>query len=180
MQIPKRKGVAFTSNYERIVNACYMQVDISPIDNTSKTIKVYGVWDTGATSSAIHTKHVQALNLPTTTMCRVNTASGTVNATKHLINMKLPNGNVLTVQVTATDLVDTDMLIGMDIISQGDFAISNYNGKTIVNFRMPSFADINFVDMANSTSPINKPNKVQRNNPCPCGSTRKYKNCCGR
>jgi|GEM_PF-6449700 len=35
-------------------------------------------------------------------------------------------------------------LLGADIVAMGDFAISNYNGKTIVNFRFPSSADINF------------------------------------
>ncbi len=31
-----------------------------------------------------------------------------------------------------------DVLIGMDIISNGDFAVSNYDGKTYFSFRLPS------------------------------------------
>lgn len=31
-----------------------------------------------------------------------------------------------------------DVLIGMDIISNGDFAISNYEGRTQFSFRLPS------------------------------------------
>jgi hypothetical protein len=31
-----------------------------------------------------------------------------------------------------------DVLIGMDIISLGDFAISNFDGKTQFSFRIPS------------------------------------------
>ena len=29
------------------------------------------------------------------------------------------------------------------------------------------------------TQPIEKENKVGRNDPCPCGSGKKYKKCCG-
>ena len=37
------------------------------------------------------------------------------------------------------------MPIGMDIISQGDFAVSNFNGTTVFTFRPPSKATIDFV-----------------------------------
>ena len=30
------------------------------------------------------------------------------------------------------------------------------------------------------TSPVRSTPKVQRNEPCPCGSNLKYKNCCGK
>ena len=37
-----------------------------------------------------------------------------------------------------------DILIGMDIISKGDFAISNYDGKTQFSFRLPSQQDVDY------------------------------------
>jgi len=37
-----------------------------------------------------------------------------------------------------------DMLIGMDVINHGDFAISNFDGKTTFSFRIPSLAKIDF------------------------------------
>ena len=37
-----------------------------------------------------------------------------------------------------------DVLIGMDIINLGDFAVSNHNGKTTFSFRMPSVDEIIF------------------------------------
>ena len=37
------------------------------------------------------------------------------------------------------------MLIGMDIISKGDFAVSNFDGNTVFTFRYPSNSEINFV-----------------------------------
>lgn len=45
-----------------------------------------------------------------------------------------------------------DLLIGMDIITHGDFAITNAGGKTFASFRMPP-ADqhINYVEIDQKT-----------------------------
>ena len=71
----------------------------------------------------------------------------------------------------------------MDIINQGDFAVSNKDGKTAFSFRLPSIECIDFVKQLQSTSTSsisqNIP-KVGRNEPCPCGSGKKYKYCHGR
>ena len=36
------------------------------------------------------------------------------------------------------------MLIGMDVINAGDFAITNKDGKTVFSFRIPSMERIDF------------------------------------
>ena len=46
--------------------------------------------------------------------------------------------------------VEFDVLIGMDIITQGDFAVTNRCGRTKFSFRFPSQADIDFVSEDNS------------------------------
>ena len=38
------------------------------------------------------------------------------------------------------------VLIGMDIITSGDFSVSNYNGKTVFTFRTPSQERIDYVN----------------------------------
>jgi hypothetical protein len=48
---------------------------------------------------------------------------------------------------------DFDMIIGMDIITMGDFAICNTDGKTSFSFAMPSFPDrINLADKAEAAN----------------------------
>jgi uncharacterized protein YchJ len=69
-----------------------------------------------------------------------------------------------------------DALIGMDIIASGDFAITNFNGKTTISYRTPSIQEIDFVKQINEINSRTMP-KVGRNDPCPCGSGKKYKNC---
>ena len=42
-----------------------------------------------------------------------------------------------------------DVLIGMDLIGQGDFAITNFEGNTTLSFGMPSCIEIDFVKEIN-------------------------------
>jgi hypothetical protein len=39
-----------------------------------------------------------------------------------------------------------DVLIGMDVITTGDLAITNHNGKTTFSFRVPACEEIDFVE----------------------------------
>jgi hypothetical protein len=46
------------------------------------------------------------------------------------------------------EIPGTDVLIGMDIISMGDFAITNARGKTIFSFVIPSLnKKISFIEL---------------------------------
>ena len=97
----------------------------------------------------------------------------------------MPN-NLIVQNVRVTECQDTTgkfgLIIGMDIITLGDFAVTNANGNTTVSFRIPSVEAIDFVKEFNEKKFV-KPfiaNKVPgRNDPCTCGSGKKYKNCHG-
>jgi uncharacterized protein YecA (UPF0149 family) len=67
----------------------------------------------------------------------------------------------------------------MDVIARGDFALSNFNGKTTFSYRIPSVARTDYVKLLESMRPAHHP-KINRNDPCPCGSGKKYKNCHGK
>jgi hypothetical protein len=100
--------------------------------------------------------------------------------------MYLPNHVVVPeIRVTEAPLTgDTDVLVGMDVIGIGDFAVTNKDGKTVFSFRLPSVECLDFVEQSKKQR-TSKPQVgpylgVGRNAPCPCGSGRKYKNCCLR
>lgn len=60
----------------------------------------------------------------------------------------LPNGvETAAVRVTQGVLKSCDVLIGMDIINKGDFAVTNRGGVTMLSFQMPSLNHIDFVEM---------------------------------
>lgn len=53
-------------------------------------------------------------------------------------------------------LEKTEMLIGMDIISHGDFAFTNQDGKSCFSFRIPSKTKIDYVEEGNIIDNSNK------------------------
>lgn len=78
----------------------------------------------------------------------VTTAIGNEFRDIYIVDITLPD-NIVIPGVEACHINpdrDHDALIGMDIISMGDFAVSNYNGKTAFTFRMPSQGVIDFTD----------------------------------
>lgn len=138
------------------------------------------LWDTGATGSVISKSVVSSLNLIPTGKQRVFHADGECVVNTYLVNLYLPNSVAFPcIAVTEGKLTGIDILIGMDVITQGDFSITNHNGNTFFSFRIPSIKDVDFVEEINHTPAI-KQNKIGRNSPCHCGSGKKYKNCCGR
>jgi len=153
----------------------------SPDPNTLP--KFVAAWDTGATNTVITQKVAQMCGLLPTGMTEVRTAKGKFFTNVYFAAIWLPNKvYVPQLRVTEGILTDIDALIGMDIISQGDFAVSNKNGKTILTFRMPSIESIDFVKQQPPSLTVQSSvsNKVSRNSPCPCGSGKKYKKCCGK
>jgi hypothetical protein len=172
---------AHTSHYNGLTNRLSIEVEITSTISPNDKLKVKAIWDTGATISTINNKLLQKINLPQVANTFSHTANGTAPASIHYIDITMPN-NVMFLQrkVMAMDLVDTEMLIGMDIIAHCDFAVTNSNKKTTVSFRTPSITEIDFVQQARDITPYIKGKKTGGNEMCPCGSGKKYKNCCGK
>ena len=105
-------------------------------------------WDTGSTISSISQAVVDACGLSPVCYGDMRHAQGvTPNVPRFLVNITPPNNvNIIEVKVMLTDVEENtrDVLIGMDIINQGDFAITNQNDKTMLSFRMPSRESIDF------------------------------------
>ena len=152
-------------------------------------VKEYvAVWDTGAEVSSISHRVVKELGLLPVGRAKNYTAAGVVDVNTYVINIQLPmHLGVALLQVTGNDLGDVDMLIGMDVISKGDFAVTSFGGITTFSFRIPSKETIDYVAQDNDdkakaqlVADAVKHKKVGRNDPCPCGSGKKFKNCHGK
>lgn len=135
-----------------------------------------GLWDTGATNTVITQQVVDACGLSPIGFTNICHANGADVVEVYLVAIMLPNGTGFpSVRVTKGQLTGTDMLIGMDIIGAGDFAVTHANGKTVFTYRQPSTARIDFLA---ATAPGTK--KQERNALCACNSGRKAKHCCGK
>lgn len=180
------KPSAFTATHNRITNVLKTDVRVSIAFDPSRqtthpTLENFvAIWDTGATNSVISTNVVNKCGLKPIGMTQVHTVAGLATHNVYLVNVMLPhNVGVPQVRVTEGKLsAGCDVLIGMDIITRGDFVLTNKDRKTIFSFRMPSLEQIDY------TKQISQPPKslpvVGRNDPCPCGSGKKYKKCCRR
>ena len=178
---------AFTQRYEGITNVLKTECTVYPaFDPRSSQFpegcKVNCLWDTGATNSVISARLVQALNLKPIGKVTISHAQGKTDVSTYLINIMLTNNvGVPFLQVSEGVLSGFDMLIGMDIISQGDFSLSCAGGKTVFSFQTPSTHEVDYVSGRMVQAPIVKTEKEPgRNDPCPCGSGKKYKHCHGK
>ena len=68
--------------------------------------------------------------------------NGIINVNTHLIDLRFENGyKIANLRVFSGEdysEFDYDVLIGMDVITQGDFLVSTVNDKTTFSFRMPA------------------------------------------
>ena len=64
----------------------------------------------------------------------------------YYVDFTLPNDEIVKyILVSCADLGDeVDALIGMDIISLGDFSITNANNQTTFSFRMPPESEVDY------------------------------------
>ncbi len=143
----------YTQKYREIVPAliasCAISATWDPLEEKPEPIAVryQCLWDTGATISVVTKRVATDLGLATEALIPIQAAGGLLDdVPQHYVDVQLPGGMRIPGRAVAQlPLADHDVIIGMDIISQGDFAVSNFNGKTTFTFRMPSVEEFDFV-----------------------------------
>lgn len=147
---------AFTIRYHAKLNKLMTPVSVVSGENS---VDGEAIWDTGATSSCVSEDVVEKLGLIPIGMREIHTPSGSKSVNTYLVNVILPNRLTVTgVTVLETDIgkQGISMLIGMDIISLGDLAVSNYNQKTAFSFRFPSKETTDYVPQSNIDNLLGK------------------------
>ena len=139
-------------------------------------ITALALWDTGATGTFLTPTLAKSMSLTPVGVAAMDHGGGTAqNCPRYLVHLTLPNK----VQVTGHLITELpahqafDVIIGMDIITHGDFSLTNVSGQTWLTFRMPSCETIDYVVDANRLMYRH----AGRNDPCPCGSGEKFKKC---
>ena len=176
---------ALSKRYGSIVKCVESEVVLENT-YTGQKLPVMAIWDTGAEVSCITKEAAEKLGLNKIKDALIAGVKGGDELTKvYSVRITLNNESISLIRnvYEADDfshLPNRGLLIGMDIISLGDFAISNYDGKTVMTFRVPSMQKIDFVDGIKNGKQIITGKLPSRNAPCPCGSGKKYKHCCGK
>jgi hypothetical protein len=159
---------AFTVSYDKPVNKLITSVGVLPILTVDKILsgvplEVKALWDTGATVTCIKPELFERLKLRLFNLTGHTTLSGiggNVAAKVTLVSLLLtPTLEIEYRPVYVTEFPsNADMLIGMDIIRMGDFAVCNADGKTSFSFAVPPFPDR--IDLAEKTEADNKRDTV--------------------
>jgi len=140
----KRGCRAFTQIYNDSLGKLTMQVVLS---FNGKYMLTTGLWDTGASQSCVSEEVIQELCLSRVESRLMLSPFGDSEAGIYLIDIGLPreikfqNMKVVGSEIGKQGL---GLIIGMDIISRGDFAVTTYNGQTKISFRIPSQGHIDF------------------------------------
>jgi Aspartyl protease len=148
-------------------------------------VQTSALWDTGASKSVISPDIVKGLGLTPVGTANVAHAGGTGTSPTYLVNFRLLNGvgvagSLVTEFPSLTGSFQA--IIGMDIISLGDLALTHVNGQTCMSFRIPATAAIDYVEEYDRLVRT----QVGRNDACPCGRKQpdgrpvKFKNCHGK
>lgn len=128
----------FSKTYARITKRL---LSTAVIESGDTSIHVSAQWDIGATGTCISRKVVNRLSLLPTGMVNVRTPSGVGQMHKYMVDVvldnevRIPNLSVMDSEIGSQGI---GILIGMDIITLGDFAVSNYRNTTQFSFRIPS------------------------------------------
>ena len=143
-----------------LITPVFICAAYDPQGEDKSTFREYSaIWDTGATKTMV-TKHVaEGCRLVPTAQSRVQGVFGAQVVNGYLVNIVLPtqhpNRTQKSVAIQHLSVLEApaltrghNVLIGMDIISKGDFAISNYRGRTMFTYRIPSRGDIDFGKLA--------------------------------
>jgi len=108
-------------------------------------VECNAIWDTGAMRSVISHDLAQKIGLLPIGKTRVFHVKGESLQNTYLLNILLPNKiEIQSIIVTDGYFTDTDFLIGMDVISLCDIAITSSQGKLKFSFQIPSIYDIDF------------------------------------
>ena len=134
--------IHFDNRKDAIITDCFVVMPSGILDDNGERrycrIK-NAVWDTGATNTVISPEVVEALGLKSAGKASISAYGGVVEACTYRIDLCFENGyRIQNLEVLSGDYSDYDVLIGMDVITQGDFGISTVNGKTSFCFRLPS------------------------------------------
>jgi hypothetical protein len=112
-------------------------------DFTARRYKV--IWDTGATNTVIGGHIAEELGLKAVGGATAYSVNGEYDCECYMVDIRLHNhAQMSNIMVFSGDFNGYDVLVGMDLITCGDFAITNFNGKTTFTFRTPSMTEIDF------------------------------------
>ena len=143
---------AFTQHHEGIVSEIHTKVHVRAYALESSAgaplllTETMALWDSGASHSSISDRLASKLGLKAVSRGLVIHSGGSHYRNIYLIDILLPKAPS-TLRLPVSEFIapeEFDFILGMDIITLGDFAITNYGGQTSCSFCIPPRARLDF------------------------------------
>lgn len=148
---------AHTWHFDRVIRVLESPVQLSPLEGGNPKL-TKAIWDTGAVGSVIDERLAAELQLTPVYQTSVRTMYGVFEARVYDILLEIMETVRLPLRVVGGyDLSDDGsigFLIGMDVISLGDFSLSNHEGKTTLSFRVPSMGGMDYTKPDEPQTPV--------------------------
>lgn len=150
----------YTIRYNSIKNQIRTDCVVRNFINGEEcSFEVEAVWDPGAKITTLSPRLITLLGAKEGRIFSVKTVGGRVIQSSYNVELELPSyAKISNLEVLCGELDGFDVLIGMDVISQGDIAISNFKGKTTFSFRFPSAGEIDFCESSPEQGESHKEN----------------------
>ena len=141
---------SFTVEFDNFVNALVTNVHITlpRAREFNEQNKFRAIWDTGASHSVITKKAVKRIGIKPYAKKQVVSVGNRSYENAYMVDIYLPNKTLIeSISITECRELNRhlDVLIGMDVITLGDFAITHADKKTVFTFRIPSIEKIDFI-----------------------------------
>lgn len=180
---------AYRCPFPKIVDRIIIEKDcgLNLPHSSNPEVQMIALWDTGATCTCISNTVAKQLGLVKVGE-RDLTVADNKTYTADVFCAKLRMGHIeienMFVCGLPMDGKRENAIIGMDVISMGDLAITNFNGQSFLTFRVPSIERIDYVaDIEMQKKCMNAHIvKVRKgiSDKCECGSGKAYSNCHGQ
>ena len=138
----------FQEKVDCIVTECYVYAatNLTRGDSVKRVKIMRSLWDTGASVSLISARVAKVWGLTSIGKSGVSGYNEGIDVKDtFLIHLGLPTGDIVTnIMAMEFESDEYDVVIGMDVICNGDLAITNKDDKTTFSFRIPSEQEIAF------------------------------------
>ena len=104
-----------------------------------RRIKVgHAMWDTGSTATILSRRLVSELQPEGFQQGGIIGIGGETKGSTYLVHIFLPTGDAVTCHEVYEADMEWDAIIGMDIISLGNFHLDCDHGETLFSFELPN------------------------------------------
>jgi predicted aspartyl protease len=139
-----KQHTSLTYTNSELVDAILTPVEIfSDVYGEISGFLTNALWDTGAMVSVVSPEIVSKLGLDIVDTIQIAGINGESLAEVAIISIRFPSGAVIAdVRVAVCNMSPgNEVIIGMDVITQMDIAITNGGGQTQFSFAIPPFDD---------------------------------------